>query len=476
MVSWGLLRKNIISAHGLFLLISVSVVLFFVLTTPLGWGLDEQVHAPRIYQIAQGNLYPDPSPTSPNVYGGQIPNNFQDAFTEGWAQSNSVNRGMVAYARHDKALENNATQLADKPIKDKASFYDFGAAGPYTPFVYVPASLGLRIGQTINGSVGTAATLARLFQAAVYIVSGFVALYIVRRLRVRWLVFVAALLPSSLYQASVLSADAVTTGVVLVFSALMLEILISSKLLRRNQVFLLYATVSALALIKPSYALFAISVLFIPTSRFKNQKQSNIIKLSLLGIWAVALSLASLKGLMYSPAIAQYQGELASRIDMIAQFKWMILHPLSATSVLLSTVTLDALPWYQSFVGLFGYTTIPVPFIAMLYVGLLLFLTGGYAEKPKETRSAPYLLVLSLLAALSVLVILYGTFNVVGHRIIGGVQGRYFIPCAIFAVYGFMITLRLKIIASSKLMNIFIPVSMALILVYTTAMYAVSMY
>ena len=463
--------------YGVFLILAVPMIAFFIHVTPLGWGLDELGHAPRAYQISQVNLYPDRHPESDSSYGGSVSTSFQEAFLYGWAGSNSVNRDHHPYERSDlKSLAPEAAQYEDRKLGESVSYYDFGPSGPYAPIVYFPASIGIAISKALDLSVGQAGNLSRSIQASFYIFACLVSFYIVRNLKVKWLFFAVALLPSSLYQASVISADPVTTGIVLIFLALVISAFLSKTALSRRRLFALVGLTIVLGLVKQNYALLGLAVLFIPGGAFSSAKQHLSIKLFAMLGWLVAFVSATAKGLVYSGAIAQYRGDLMNDISLSGQLLWMVTHPIGALEVFYKTFSTSLEDWHQSLIGIFGYTTVPVPFFVVLVYSVLIFLLAIYADAPRKRIHAWLIFGISLASALSIVVVLYGTFTPVGSESVAGVQGRYFIPVLLPLVYGFAKLLPARLDINKGSVRPLVYSTVGICLIYTGLTYAMSMY
>ena len=95
-----------------------------------------------------------------------------------------------------------------------------------------------------------------------------------------------------------------------------------------------------------------------------------------------------------------------------------------------------------------------------------MFVASLYADKIK-LRYGLLFLTVGILSAISVIILLYLTFNPVGQSIVIGVQGRYFIPCLIFIAIGLPLLLRMKIVMSDRYAKILFT-SIATIVLYGT--------
>lgn len=439
-------------AHFLFVVIAIPALIGFISILPPAWGLDEQVHTARAYQISEGKLYPDSIKGKGGLYGGAVPTSLVDILTYGHQESNAVPRQQAFFERQDIRDKKTLNDKLDKKLNtNRTTNYEFGASGPYSPIVYAPAATGMFIGRQLDLSVGSVITLGKVFQAITYIAMAVFALWIMRRNKSKWLLFVIALLPSSIYQAATINADAFTIGVTLVFLATTLFIFTRKKILQNIHIAVLSAATILLMLAKPSYSLLAGILLFLPTKPlFKNTKAKLIILGSLFGVAGLVFLISSLKGMEYGDSILLYKdAATAAQIIPGDQVKWILTHPIDYLVVLWHTFVVAGYEWNQSLIGMLGYNTIATPFIFTYFAGIVLVLAALYDNKYSRNQ-AILLLGFGLISALAVITVLYGTFNPVGSSVLSGVQGRYFIPCLPFILLGLFRLLPIKLTIKDK--------------------------
>jgi|LSQX01.3.fsa_nt_gb uncharacterized membrane protein len=415
---------------NLFLLISVPAIMAFLVIIPTSWGLDEQMHTARVYQIADGGMYPDANQEEKR-YGGVVSGNLIDAIYNGWLVSNEAERGMQFYdqARVDLSNKEHTAQLDNLPIEGEKEYFEFGPTGPYAPVLYLPAAVGMKMAMIADLSVGGAVFLARFMQAATYVSLVFMALRLLSRYRLQWLFFVVALLPASLYQAATLNADAVTNGFVMLFVAVVLMLCLQRTKMTKFQTWLLAGSSLALMFTKPSFAIFLVLLWIVPAARFVSKKRRLLLQLALPILCVVVFTVISIKGLSYSAASHVYfPAALAEQISLSGQIMYVLQHPIEFIVVFLKTVVMNSGEWHKSLIGLMGYNRVVTPYPMFLLASFVALLAVLNVDRfPRKILWS--LLGVGIISILSIMFLLYGTFNKVGEVIIAGVQGRYFIPC-----------------------------------------------
>lgn len=334
------LKRWFSESANIFLVISTLAILGFLFIIPVSWGLDEQMHAARVYQIADGGMYPTANHEE-KQYGGVISKNLVDSLNNGWQTSNEAMRDMQFYdqGRVDLSNEVQTQQLDSRSIEGEKIYYEFGPTGPYAPVLYLPSAIGMKIAMTADLSVGSAVFLARLMQASAYIGLVYVALRLLKKHRVQWLLFVVAVLPASLYQAATLNADAITNGFVMLFIAVILQLCLQRVKMTTTQTWLLVGSSLALMFTKPSFAIFLALVWLIPATRFTSKRWRLWLQVALPVACAVLFIIISVKGLMYSAASHVYFPDaLAEKISLSGQIGYVLSHPVEFAVIFLKTI------------------------------------------------------------------------------------------------------------------------------------------
>lgn len=431
------IKKEILKTHNLFLVASIPAALLLLVVVPTSWGLDEQMHTARVYQISDGVLYPGKLAGEKN-YGGYISKNLIDALNNGWSISNQAKREMSFYdpSRKDLKGEQLTKAVNGRSINSESKYYAFGPTGPYSPVVYAPAAVGMKIGRVLDLSVKKSIFLARLGQVSFYIALVYFSLRAVQNLKVRWLLLVVALLPASMYQAVTINADAFTNAAIIAFMALMGSLMLQKRKITLHQEIMLAAVTALIIFTKPSYVLAMALIALIPNRLFKSKRLAYMKKASLLGVGLLLFIIVSIKGAQYSDAIHIYfTSKQAENIDITRQLLYIFSNPMEFSGVLLGSIIDNAREWHFSAIGVMGYNYVVTPYplivVASACIGLAMLYVDRF-NKYFAVGSA----ILGLLSALSIIVLLYGTFNMIGSDTIAGVQGRYFIPCLVVAGFG----------------------------------------
>jgi len=441
----------------IFLVIAVPIVAIFIAIIPPSWGLDEQVHTARVYQITDDGMYPT-SIGNPHAYGGYISGNLRNVIENGWKSGNNVtgadiHRGEIFYAtgRNDSKYDVKKDGLGALPINGGGKVvYAFGATAPYAPVVYLPAAAGMGVGRLFNASVNTSLVLSKVGQAIFYLGCIYVALRLLNNSKAKWVIFCVALFPEAIFQVATINADVYTNGMVLVFAATIVRLLQTKALLSRKLNAVLWMTSIGLMFTKPSYALAIVLVILLPASLYKSTKQMNSQKLSILVACFILFILISAKGLQYSDAILMYfTPEKASQISLVGQIGYIFQQPLEFIITLARTVIVNSYEWQSGMLGTLGYNVVQIPYILTVPLIASTFVAALYGRILTKLRAAAFIMV-GILSALTVLLLLYGTFNTIGASMIAGVQGRYYIPSIIFILLGLAPIVGIQIKASKS--------------------------
>lgn len=477
------LRQLLVRTEAIFFLLSVPAILIFVYIIPPSWGLDEQVHTARVYQITDGGLYPAKL-GQPHEYGGTIPVDLKNVLHDGWATGNNLDRkdtgrqsDFYGKDRQDRKYGNDVNKLGKKPINSKKQQeYNFGPTGPYSPLVYMPAAAGMSIARVFNTNINTALTLAKLTQAIFYVVSVFAALWFLRKSNMKWLVFCIALLPINIFQVATINADSFTTAAMLLFVSVIYSVFTQRRRISQKKLAVILIASILLVSTKPSYAVALGLLLFLPAHGFKDAKDRYIKIGAIFSTGLILFLITSLKGLQYSDSILMYfTPEMAAKINLKDQILWILHSPLEFMKVITRTYIDNTQQWLNGIYGVFGYNTVRMPYVAILPAISALILSVMYEKKLSQKIGALFVAA-GCISGLSVVLLLYVTFNTIGAPVIAGIQGRYFIPSLALIAFGGSAFLGIKLQAHQRFMSITSILGMTLslyvaVLVYATALY-----
>lgn len=455
---WQHLGDQLRQAHGLFCLMTLATGLFFVFTVPPFWGGDEDSHFYRAYGISHGRILEE---QRGDKLGGQIPLDVSTLAHIKMADLSNNVLSVPYLERNDRDPAAPYKQYLDAPLDQPTTFDTITAPAAYSPLSYLGALAGLFIARIFDATVGSTITLARVGTLLSYVIVVALALYVLRRSALRWLVFVLAVLPTSVYQASIVSADPLTLAFVLLFFA---GIIANGCRLTADGSLIL------LAWAKPTYFVFA--PLY---ARFIKDK-------TLRTCLIAALSLACfVTWLILTRNVSDTVGQLTAHPESVNPGRQLdfILHNLPAFLHTLGRsflVTSDS--WAVQLYGQIGGNIVSLP-MPILMGSFGLVLAGAFWDAPGTAvgkREMPGRLIatgfigLSIVSILAIVVLLYLSFTPVGKATIDGVQGRYFIPVIPFLAYGLR---RLPI--SVRMPGYFFPAASAVILAFTCFVYAAAL-
>lgn len=462
----------------LFLIVFIPAFTVIIAHFPTAWGLDESVHIARAYQVSEGNLYPDPL-DGKYKYGGYLPDSLIAAMQEGRATEAQIRKDMPYYeaARHDGASLDTLKVLEDMPLNSRGrSLFIFGTTGPYTPIVYGPSALGFFIGRVMDMSVIQAVTLAKVFQALTYVIIVYSALGLIKRTRAKWIVFIVACLPASVFQVATINADVFTNLAIILYLSIIVRIFTLQRTMKTRDEVILYVSMGLVALTKPSYALALLLVFFIPRAAYGNERKMYVSKIISFAVASLLFLGVSIRGLIYSDTNAlNFTQEQIANMSLSGQIWFILQYPSAALRALNNTIIELSNGWTHSLMSTVGNNIVGPPYPLIVLLSIAMIISSLYFVSMRKTQALA-LAVVSILSALAVIVILYGTVNEIGAGLILGVQGRYFIPIILMFMLaiGSIVRVKIKLTITQERILILMPVIIGLygmIYVFGKAMY-----
>ncbi|MET0864203.1 MAG: DUF2142 domain-containing protein [Nakamurella sp.] len=468
-------RSLVSQAHWMFLIIGGVFLAGFIALIPPGFGLDEQTHFYRAYQISEGTLFPSLDPVA-GTFNYAVPRSLYDLQQQGWSDGNSIDRNAPSYQRHDMGLRSRYAELLGASVNpgDRVDA-DITQTLANIPVVYTAPAAAMALTRALGGDVGLIEYAAKVANGLVYLAFGFIAVWYARRLRFRWLVLVTALLPAAIFQASVISADTFTNGACLMFVSIAITLLLERTRIGAGSLALLAVAAGAIALSKPTYALLVILVLFLPAEVFPSRRWGRWYKAALLTGSLLLLAWNVYLGQKGSIGVFKQVPGAAGQVNAADQLIFVLTHPIEGLIVLAHTVEVFGTSWVQGVVGLFGYNTVPVPPPFSVLTVLVVVAAGFYSESLRRLAGWAVLLV-GCLVALALIGIFYLTFSAVAAPYANGIQGRYFIPCVVAVTVGVASVLPMRLIMRQGTANAFFTALPAVTLAASLVMYFLFLY
>jgi hypothetical protein len=410
--SWKVRRLLAIEARHVFLVTALFGGLVMVAVTPPFQVPDEPAHFYRAYTISEGRLLVDSSRPIP---GAMLPASLAvlvDTLIDDvpFHPERKIPAGAVSRARHVK-LEPEARR-----------YLHFMTAAQFTAIPYVPQAAAIAVGRWLGGSPLTLFYLARIGNllvavALIYLAISWLPGY-------RWLATLLALTPMAMFLRSSISADAGTTAIAFLLTAVVTKLAFGrSSSVRRRDFVVVAAAAAALSLAKPVYFPLVLTAAAIPASRIPLRRR----RLVLLLLAAVAIAAVTTALVLALPTINSMAYAAELRIDDILS------HPIHFTGLAATDLLGNAHRYGAQFVGRLGWldTALPVPFLLGYAVVLLTFVAVDAEPKLVVTTwqrcAFTAAVIVSTIAIYGAMYLVLGRFT--------GMQGRYFHPLALTAVW-----------------------------------------
>ncbi len=441
----------------IFIFLAIIFGSIFIHIVPPLWGLDEIGHINRAYELSGGNL----GPNKINSEQAKIPITLLGL--EQHVYIDLTNDAESSTSKRPEVDSINAYKmLLNKPFS--APTAKPAISSTYSLLAYPGPTAGVLLGRALDLNIGHTIFIARFLSLLIYMFMVFCALRLLRESKVRWLIFVVALLPVSLFQASVISADSILIGLSLIFVALFLRILKSKPHEDVRKLKYMLATVAVLIpLVKLNYILLSAAIFLIPrTTLYKKILTLCAALISGLG-WFLLSNHAA------DPSLSPRPDGLM--VESSGQIQFILHHPIQVVEILVRTLFQSGDYYVNSAISLLGwhYAQLPWEFTLLACIGILLAAIFATSELLSLKKYIVLLNIFTFLAIISVFIVLYIAFNPVGNHIIDGVQGRYFIPffaplamlLAVLPNRKFSINLQLSTILFSSVSTICLLASVA---------------
>ena len=423
----------------LFIAIATAFGLFFVFSTPLLWGADETTHVGRVYQISQGTVFSqkvEDGYVSVNAggfgFGGMVPLNL---------------KRLIEYTNYDFNV-NGPQQTAgvkwvDKPqdykefgkltLKGDKVAYNFSNTAIYSPVAYAPSVAGFKVAQLFNLKLGPTIYFGRIFALLFYVAVVAFVLRSIRNMRLKWVIFVVALMPGAVYQASFINADTVTIALALGIVGLLGKGLMKAGgKLTKYEFFLLLACAIFLPVAKPSYFLFTPLVLLIPLKSLPFRRYARIATIGSVVLGYVVFALWQYKTRYLEDASKYIIAGVVPwwlQIDESRQITYIVRHPLDYIVTFFRTILIADNGYFDGLFGKLGFNYVQVPAMAMMASLSAMVLGVMSSEKQSVDRKKLAILLITCLGTIGLIfTVLYITISSVAMSTIQGVQGRYFLP------------------------------------------------
>lgn len=409
-----------------FLAIATIFGCLFAIVTPPFQAADEYLHFYRAFQITEGQWIARQQSGDCYGYsryfeketclGGKLPKSLLKTVRE----SSSVDLRFHP-ERKQKIRDIIAVSKVSLKSEDRI-FIKFNTTGLHAPIPYLPQAIGIAIGKALNLSPLIIFYLGRFSNLSIWLILSGLALKITP---IGKLLFLLLLLtPMSLFQASSLSADALTNGIAFFWIALVLRLSFDRdiSISDRDLIGLSILSIS-LCLSKLAYFPLLLLLFLIPVEKFKSFKRYSL-AIALIGI------VSALAILSWSSVVDRIYVPLSAGILPDRQIAFILDRPLEFIAIIGRTFCQEGLNYLHQFIGILGWVDTPLPWLFVIAYSIAILIVALGDNNPSIKISSQYKLGLVIVVVFGTIVLssLAYLWNPIGAKIIGGLQGRYFIP------------------------------------------------
>ncbi|UMM07559.1 DUF2142 domain-containing protein [Gluconobacter frateurii] len=412
-------------------LLSSCCVLFLVFATPPMQVPDEQNHFLRVVQIARGGIVG--IKLNPLDSGGKIPSDsikFAHSYDD------------LPFHYERKVDWSRVVGETDLRWKSDLQLAGFPNTVIYSPIFYIPSVVGIEIGRIFQRSIVTSFYIARIFSGIFCVVLGTLALMIAKR----GVLLIAMLLsmPMVLFLFASCSQDGPLIAASALCAGLLTRLDENDELLETRWFWPVLAILSGSILAsKPPYILIAfIPLVLVPRHYWRQAAICAGAAIGILMVW-------SLVG-VHSTKVPFLPGQ---GVNSGKQLHFLLTHPTKIFPVLFHTFKYFGMSFKQQFVGVLGWVDAPLSswsYRSEKILFIFCLVEAAFYLKIRfsfEEVSRKILLSLILLGTLTgVSLALYFIWTPVGRDFIEGIQGRYFIPLALFSILVLPISTVIRII------------------------------
>ncbi len=415
--------KDNFNIPKIYLITCLLLGIVYIFLSPLFTGSDEHNHYYRIYEISEGVFI---TPTDNNKVGSILPASLKETF-----QIAGSNNTMIKYHHIKDMMSIKMTNEVMKYGNDFADSYSNTAL--YSPIQYIPQVLGFSLGKVFNATPYTLGMLGRIFNLLFYALIGFMALKIIPKGKM--VVMLILLSPNMLQCATTLSADAFTNVIFLLLIALIFSCLNAKDKITFRKEAALFILAITISLCKIVYLPVVFLLFLIPKDKYKNSlKEKNIFCLLTI-IFSIIVSLLWMNTTNNIFEIAYVQSNLQKEFIFHNLIEYII--------ILMRTFVIEGFHYFECLlVGTTMYhTQLNIPTLFSLFYNIVVILAYIYDDEKLEINNlgkwSIALITLTIIGLISSAIYIQCTANFysVGNNIVGGIQGRYFVPILFLIIF-----------------------------------------
>lgn len=426
----------------IFLAVCLFWGLIFLLVNPPFQGSDEDSHLYKIYGFTQGSLnfkkysaFARAKISSANAeeskneakkqtFSGQI-------LPAGLIEASRANKSITFHPERKTSFSQTA-EISKIPLHKENRMFLAHPVTPYSPVSYVPAVFVIWFMTLFSASPFAMLVAGRLCSLFVYLVCGYFALKITPVKK--WMFLAMLLMPMAVYESSVLSTDAFSTGMAVLLIAYSLRLAFDKKVekitSKQNAVFLTLALF--IGITKFVYLPLVFLYLLIPVEKFSCKKQ-RILSFFIIFCVTAFLSACYVGSHLF---VTKDVVSFSTTISGADSLKFILTRPFEYIFMILKTLFTDAGYYLSSMTGAFGWSDTFLPLQTVVLYGFILVFTAVFDSSWCDSIDFGWQnkFIFAMCWLLCVFLVCTSCFIVfepdMKNYFINGIQGRYFLPVA----------------------------------------------
>lgn len=390
-------------------------------------GADEHNHFFRAYHLSMGRMIARHGAFG--VVGEELPASLL-AFARAAANFPQLPSISSSSAQFRAA---NRVQLDP----DRTAIINFPNSALYSPLVYAPAAAGIAFGRLLGLHPLWLFYLARCFSALA--IAGLFALAIKTLPPPAEPFAILPLVPMTLFQAAMISADGFTIALALLFIADILRLRFVRGEIARVSRWKLLLLALLLSQLRPPYPLIGVAIFAVPRESFRKSEPDGRCRgdaYSFLGLFFLLLLVPCfLWNWIAAGLFSQMRPDLVT--DPHQQLALILQEPTRLLGLLHLEFITHAAAHLRELIGFFGWRNFPLPWpLIICVIAALVVSACGVDVSALRINARMRLGFLALAASgiIGVALVIYLTWDPVGAHEVGGFHGRYFLPFLPFAM------------------------------------------
>jgi uncharacterized membrane protein len=386
--------------NGVFAVI-LTIGFFIVILNPILDTPDDHAHLARTDLTSRGILF-----VTGDITQYKVSNSVKDILNDGYL-----------------TIEN--TSLFNSKIDNDANYVASNYANTNLFIGYIPQTLGVLVAKIFTGSSMFILILGKLFNLIAFSLMVRFAIKMTPIFKVP--IGIISMMPMSLFIASSFNPDATTYGLGFLVISYFLYLYKKENITIKD--IAIYTVLSILlGLVKLPYCALGGLIIFLPKSKFKDNKTyyKSFLFVFLIAIVSLGWGVTAMINSAVSPFNSFYE---TNNIDTKQQVMYIMSHPITFVKAF-SVALLDNIRTYTDQLTRFGWLSYGFSagsaLLSVLFIGSVVVLYPNEEELCKKTKYGIVIVGLATYVATSL--ILYLSWTPVGSSSINGVQGRYFIP------------------------------------------------